>query len=169
MRKVLIALLCCLIAISGSAFAGGSSENQYEGAPREFEGKTLTLMIQNKEGEYEAQMAQVRAFEEKYGCTVEVEVIPTGTAGENLRMMRIATHALPDIFGASVGALLVLSSPVENCYPLNDQPWIKNVDQAFLESGMMEGNYYAVPTAPSNVGGVFYNKNVFAEHGIEIR
>ena len=168
MRKVLIALLCCLIAISGSAFAGGSSENQYEGAPREFEGKTLTLMIQNKEGEYEAQMAQVRAFEEKYGCTVEVEVIPTGTAGENLRMMRIATHALPDIFGASVGALLVQSSPVENCYPLNDQPWIKNVDQAFLESGMMEGNYYAVPTAPSNVGGVFYNKNVFAEHGIEI-
>ena len=168
MRKGIIALSLCLALLSGFVFAGGSSEEAYEGAPREFEGKTLTLMLQNKEGEYEAQMAQIRAFEEKYGCTVEVEVIPTGTAGENLRMMRIATHALPDIFGASVGALLTQSSPDENCRPLNDQPWIKNIDQAFLDAGELNGNYYAVPTAPSNVGGVFYNKKVFEEYGIEI-
>lgn len=166
--KRILSLCLVFMLFAGMCFANGSAESAPAKAPKEFEGKTLTLMIQNKEGEYEAQMAQVRAFEEKYGCTVEVEVIPTGTAGENLRLMRAATHALPDVFGASVGALLTQSNPEANCYPLNDQPWIKNVDQAFLDAGAMNGKYYAVPTAPSNVGGVFYNKKVFEKNGISI-
>lgn len=115
----------------------------------------------NKEGEFEAARAQHMAFEKKYGVKVEVEVVPSGDAGENLRRVRVATKSLPDIFTSSVGAKLYESYPSENVIDIKDQPWIGNVDMNFRAAATIDGAVYGVPLAPSNVGGVFYNKKVF--------
>lgn len=169
--KKCFAVVTCMLLTSCLLFANGSAEQASASKPtqtKEFEGRTMTLMVQNKEGEFEAQMAQIKAFEDKYCAKIEVEIVPTGPAGENVRRMRAATHSLPDVYGSSVGALLNETNPVENCYPLNEQPWIKNVDASFLKAGTLEGKIFAVPSAPSNVGGVFYNKKVFSDHKVSI-
>ncbi len=168
MKKVIAGLLYGSFALA-SLFANGASETKNAtGSAREFEGQTLTVMMQNKEGEFEAQQAQIKAFEKKYGCKVELEVVPSGTQGENLRKVRVATKALPDIFGSAVGAVLMQIDPEVNCYPLENEPWIGNVNESYRQAAGANGHVFGVPSAPSNVGGVFYNKKVFAKYGISI-
>lgn len=169
MKKLFAGLMMSAMA-AGLVFANGSSETSAAKAPaaREFEGQTLTLMMQNKEGEFEAQQAQIKAFENKYGCKVEVEVIPTGTQGENLRKVRVATKALPDVFGSAVGAIMMQMDPANNCYPLENEPWAKNINASYAQAAGADGHIYGVPSAPSNVGGVFYNKKVFEKYNISI-
>ena len=65
---------------------------------KKFEGKTLTMMMSMSESNStDAYHAQIAAFEEKYGCKVEVEAIPGGDEGENLKLVRLATGALSDL------------------------------------------------------------------------
>lgn len=169
MKKSVLAGLLVVACTSATVWSNGSSETASSKAPKsEFAGQTVTLMLENKEGEYEAQQAQIKAFEKKYGCKVEVEVVPTGAQGENLRKVRVATHALPDVFGSAVGAIMMQMDPVNNCLPLDGQPWIGNVNESYRKAAGVDGKTYGVPTAPSNVGGVFYNKKVFEKYGISI-
>ena len=170
-KKFLLLSLVLLLAFAGSIFAGGAQESPKAsvGTPKsKFAGQTLTMMMANKEGEFEASQAQHAAFEKMYGVKIEVEVVPSGDAGENLRRLRVATKSLPDVFTSSVGAKLYESYPAENVMKLNDQPWIGNLDVNFKEACSIDGAVYGVPLSPANVAGVFYNKKVFEKLNIEI-
>ncbi|MGH0053003.1 MAG: ABC transporter substrate-binding protein [Sphaerochaetaceae bacterium] len=170
MKRGMILLLMVLLVMPFAMYATGSREDakvSTEGKS-EFAGQTLTMMMTNKEGEFEAARAQHKAFEEKYGVKIEVEVVPSGDAGENLRRTRVATQSLPDIFASSVGAKLYESYPSENVIDIKDQPWIDNLDVNFKKAATIDGAVYGVPLAPSNVGGVFYNKKIFEDLGLDI-
>lgn len=133
-----------------------------------FEGQTLTVTISTIDGEIDAITAQIRAFEEKYGVTVDLEILPQGDEGENLKLVRIATGAMADIFMSAVGAKLTELSPKENIMDLTGQPFLDHVDDKYRSIVTMDGATYGVPMCPSNVAGVFYNTKVYEQLGLEI-
>lgn len=133
-----------------------------------FEGQTLTVTISTIDGEIDAITAQIKAFEEKYGVTVDLEILPQGDEGENLKLVRIATGAMADIFMSAVGAKLTELSPKENIMDLTGQPFLDHVDDKYRSIVTMDGATYGVPMCPSNVAGVFYNTKVYEQLGLEI-
>ena len=90
---------------------------------------------------------------------------------ESILLVRAATGNLPDIWMNSVGAKLDAMSPKENCYDLSGEDWITervNGDYLNIVTDEGAGEIYGIPCSPSNVAGVFYNKKVYEELGLEI-
>ncbi len=187
MKKILslllaAALLLSLAACSSSgdtdgddtqAPAGDTAANAgtdgAAGGEESFAGKTLTLMMSMSESNAtDGYYAQIAAFEEKYGCTVEVEAIPGGDEGENIKLVRLATGGLADIYMASIGAKFTEFDPVNNCLDISGEPWVDNIADGYREVGTYDGGVYIVPADTSNAAGVLYNTKVFDELGLEI-
>lgn len=168
MKKLFSAALT--IAMVGTLLGGSVNvwaEN--ENTDGSFEGKTLTMLLELSDGaSVDGTYAQIKAFEEKYGCTVEVEEISGGDEGENIRMVRLSTGTLADVFTHNIGSNMAKLDPAENCYDLSGEEWIGNVTEGYQSAASLDGAVYAVPADTSNVAGVFYNKKVFEELQIEI-
>lgn len=144
--------------------SGAEGENSYEGV-------TLQVAHNLTDSNADSFLAQFEKFEEKYGCTVEVEMLSSDADEmESVLQVRAATGNLPDLWVNSVGAKLDAMSPQENCYDLSDEEWITervNADYLDIVSDD-DGAIYGVPSMPSNVAGVFYNKTAYEELGLEI-
>lgn len=164
-------MITVLAAVAMSVFAGGNRETSTLTATsgdNRFVGQTLTMMLPTIDGEYDAILAQIAAFEAAYGVKVEVESIPSGDAGENLRRVRIATNALPDILTSSVGAKLVELNPSKNLMDLSGQGFLDRLDDGYRGIVTIDDGIYGVPITPSNVAGIFYNRKVYDALGLEI-
>lgn len=138
-------------------------------AAKKFEGKTLTMMMSMSESNStDAYHAQIAAFEEKYGCKVEVEAIPGGDEGENLKLVRLATGALSDLYMCSVGSKLDEFDPTKNCMDISGEAWCDNISDGYRQVTTYDGGVYATPADTSNAAGVLYNTKVFESLGLEI-
>lgn len=145
------------------------AEQTAEPEGKKFEGKTLTMMMSMSESNAtDAYYAQIAAFEEKYGCKVDVEAIQHGDEGENLKLVRLATGTLADIYQSSVGAKFDEFSPTENCVDISGEAWANNISDGYRSVVTYDGGVYATPADTSNAAGVIYNTKVFADLGIEI-
>jgi raffinose/stachyose/melibiose transport system substrate-binding protein len=51
---------------------------------------------------------------------------------------------------------------------LTDEPFMANYNPSLIESVKISGRAYAVPTGLSYANGVFYNKQIFADNGLDI-
>lgn len=163
MKKLFSTVLT--VAMVGGMLGGVMS---VEAAGKDFEGKKLTMLLELSDGaSAEGTYAQIKAFEEKYGCTVEVEEISGGDEGENIRMVRLSTGTLADVFTHNIGSNMIKLDPAENCYDISGEEWIGNVTDGYRAASSMEDATYAVPADTSNVAGVFYNKKVFEDLKIE--
>lgn len=153
---------------AASSASVGETTAESKDQEKEFEGQTLTMAISTIDGEIDAITAQIKAFEEKYGVTVDLEILPQGDEGENLKLVRIATGAMADVFMSAVGAKLSELSPKENIMDLTGQPFLDQVDDKYRSIVTIDGAAYGVPMCPSNVAGVFYNTKVYEQLGLEI-
>lgn len=139
-------------------------------AEESFEGKTLTIAFATGDT-IDGYQAQIDAFCAEYGCEIEVEYL-TGDATENANtlFLRAATGNLPDIFKLSSGQSIITNlDPETNLVDLAGQPFLENITDAYLDVVTDEnGHVWSIPTETSNVAGVFYNKQVLADLGLEI-
>lgn len=135
-----------------------------------FEGKKITIAFATGDN-IDGFQAQIDDFCAKYGCEIEVEYL-TGDATENANtlFLRSATGNLPDIFKLSSGMSIITNlDPVENLVDLSGQPFLSNITDAYLDIVTDDaGHVWSIPTDTANVAGVFYNKKVLADLGIEI-
>lgn len=69
------------------------------------EQQTVTLLM-DRETPHEGLNAVIAAIEEKYNIVTEVEDIPSGTEGQNIRQTRFATGDMSDITFFNSGSLL---------------------------------------------------------------
>ncbi|HJA67088.1 MAG TPA: ABC transporter substrate-binding protein [Candidatus Mediterraneibacter cottocaccae] len=179
MKKRMALLLAALMTVSmtacgnGGQDAGNSGQNKSEGSGEEsYEGVTLHVAHNLTDSNADSFLAQFAAFEEKYGCKVEVEMLSSDADEmESVLQVRAATGNLPDMWVNSVGAKLDAMSPQENCYDLSEEDWIKervNADYLEIVTDDETGAIYGVPSMPSNVAGVFYNKAAYEDLGLEI-
>ena len=182
--KKLISLLLVLVMILGLVACGGAEAPATEApkaeapkaeAPtadanaRPFEGRTLTI-AHGHHAYADAYNAQFAAFEEKYGCTIEVEMLSENAdEQESLMLTRAATGTLPDVFPSNVGAKLQEFDPAQNIMDLSGQPFLDRVVEDFLPAvDGPNGEIYGVPSRTVNVAGIFYNKKVYEQLNLEI-
>lgn len=167
MKKKLAVLTAGVLALQAAVPVNAS-----EAPDKSYEGVTLHVAHSVTDSNADSFQAQFDAFEEKYGCEIEVERLSSDADEmESILLVRAATGNLPDIWLNSVGAKLDAMSPKENCYDLSGEEWIKervNSDYLNIVTDEGTGEIYGIPSRPSNVAGVFYNKKVYEELDLKI-
>ena len=137
-----------------------ATENEYKEA-------TLSLLI-----DANANMAGLDAVcalaKEKLGITVEVELKPAGTDGDNIVKTRLASGEMSDLLMYNSGSLLAALNPSEYFIDLGSQPWIDRLDDTFRSTASVDGVTYGIPFASSGGGGILYSKPIYEELGLEI-
>jgi raffinose/stachyose/melibiose transport system substrate-binding protein len=162
-----LATASTLVAAGCSAGSLGSSTESGEGGA---EATTITFL----HGGTEAEVASAKAVTDAFMAAnptikVEREQGPGGSEGDNLVKTRLATGEMSDVFSYNNGSLLAAIKPEQNLTPLDDQPWVGQVDQTFADSSKgSDGKLYGGPYGTAFGGGVFYNIPVYEKLGLEI-
>ena len=185
MKKMLALLLALVMVLS--LVACGKAEAPAADAPADapadvpadapvqpdpeasYEGRTISMAFTSTEFN-DAYLAQIAAFEEKYGCKVDVEILSSDSnEATNSIILRSSMGELPDIFRLSVGAVTLKLDPANTLVDLSGYDFVENISEAYIAAASdAEGHLYATPADTAKVAGVFYNKAVFNELGLEI-
>ena len=163
-RRTIVALgaggLALSLALTGCS-AGDSGSDGGE--------VSLTFLVDNGEATVVTAEALAEAFmEENPDITVEVETRPQGADGDNLVKTRLATGEMDDVFAYNSGSLFQALSPDDTLVDLSDQDWVDSLDENFIKTVSTDNGTYGVPLGQSMAGAVLYNKDIYAELGLEI-
>lgn len=116
----------------------------------------------------EAQQNQLDNWAADRGVTLNVEVFPTPFE-QNL-LARWAAGDRPDLmYFHAIGNWIVQLNPPENLQVLSDEPFVERTVPGILDqSSTYQGEIYAAVLNYPYLDGVFYNKQVFEDLGLEI-
>lgn len=106
--------------------------------------------------------------EENPDVTIEVETHPAGSEGDNLVKTRLATGEMNDLFWYNSGSLFQALKPDQNLVPLDDEDWVDTLDDNFATVVSTDQGLYGAPVGASFAGAVIYNKDVYADLGLEV-
>jgi raffinose/stachyose/melibiose transport system substrate-binding protein len=166
-RAAAVAAATAAVLALGACSAGslGSSDDE-SGAG---EGVELTYLVDNQENTVRTAQAVVDAFmAANPDITVTVETRPQGADGDNAVKTRLATGEMEDVFAYNSGSLLQALDPSSTLVPLTDEAWVANTDQGFLDSVSFDDEVYGAPGASAMGGGILYNRQVYADLGLEV-
>jgi raffinose/stachyose/melibiose transport system substrate-binding protein len=169
-RKRLVATVVLLMAAACFAFAAGSSETTTKKAEGVYSGVTLNFwsMWNSNEPQGQVVAAAAKAFEEKTGAKINIEwkgrdinkIIATALeAGENIDVFEEDYRRIGNVYKNYV-------------YDLTDMAKAANYDAqsyaCFNEEITKWAGFLAAITEQPQVGGIFYNKEIFKNAGITI-
>ncbi|MCR2783399.1 MULTISPECIES: extracellular solute-binding protein [unclassified Microbacterium] len=100
--------------------------------------------------------------------TIEVETHPAGGEGDNLIKTRLSTGDMNDMFWYNSGSLLMALGPDKQLVSLSDEEWAADLDDNFVQAVSTEEGLYGVPVGASFAGAMVYNKDIYAELGLEV-
>lgn len=108
----------------------------------------------------------IAGFEELTGAEVEVVTVPDPY--EQGVQTKVATGDKPDLaFWQPTASQLTALNASQNLQPLDDAPWLDAYRPELRDiTGLQDGTRYAALVTTPAVQGVYYNKEVFAAHGI---
>ncbi|GAB3600625.1 ABC transporter substrate-binding protein [Microbacterium tumbae] len=148
-------------ALAATALTGCSPDSGSTG-----EGVTLTLWHNSQDSE--AILDLYKAYEEESGNTIEL--VPISSDGfEEATLSKWASGDRPDIleFHALPALIDQLNGP-QNLQDLSDMDFVAASGSLYDIGGRgSDGKVYAAITSFPEVWGLFYNKSVLAEHGLE--
>jgi raffinose/stachyose/melibiose transport system substrate-binding protein len=146
------------LALSGCSASGGGEES--EG------GVTLTLWHNTHDPK--AVLDIYEAYEKASGNTIELVPI-TADGFEDATLTKWATGDRPDILEFhATQAYITMLNPTENLRSLSDEEFVEKSGSLYDIGGRgADGNVYAAITNFPEVWGLYYNKNVLAEYGLE--
>jgi raffinose/stachyose/melibiose transport system substrate-binding protein len=107
------------------------------------------------------------AFEEATGATFKKVAYPDPY--EQSLLTKVAVGDMPDLAAwQPTTSQLTTLQPSKNLLSLDDAPWLDDLDPAVKDvSGFIGDTRYAALVTSPSVMGVYYNKNLFAEYGID--
>lgn len=128
------------------------------------DGVTLTIWAAQNSNTVPEQV--IDAFQKATGATVEVVTIPDPY--ENGIQTKVATGDKPDLaFWQPTSSMLTALNAKSNLKPLTDAPWLSALSSNLRDlTGLLDQTRYAALITSPAVIGVYYNKEVFAAHGI---
>jgi len=130
---------------------------------------TVTMLIDNGPNTVALSEALVSAFEAKNpDISIEIETRPGGGEGDNIVKTRLATQQMTDIFYYNSGSLLQALAPQQTLMDLSAEPFMANVSDSFKQVVSVGDAVYGVPISPAEAGGIFYNRDIYAELGLEV-
>jgi raffinose/stachyose/melibiose transport system substrate-binding protein len=115
-----------------------------------------------------AQQKQFDDYAAATGVTIETEVFPNPFE-QNL-LAKWAAGDRPDILSFhAIGNWIVQLNPAENLQDLSNEPFVERTIPGILDkSSMYQGVIYAAILNYPYIDGVFYNKQIFADLGLEL-
>jgi len=152
---------------SGDTGTTSGGTDSTTAADSDLAGTTLTFW--RIESEAEGLTDLYEEFQEETGIELEMVLFPSD-GFEDAVQTRWATGERPDILGWHAGwSNLVALNPSENLRDISDEPFIDTFVPGLLDNaGSVDGvNYGIVMTAPLGFG-MYYNKEIFAELGLEL-
>lgn len=163
-RRSIVAIgaggLALSLALAGCT-AGGADSG--EG------GTSLTFLVDNGEATVATAQALVDAFEaDNPDISIEVDTRPQGADGDNVVKTRLATGEMDDIFQYNSGSLMQALNPDQTLVNLQDEDYVGKFDENFVRSVSTDNGVYGVPMGQSMAGAIIYNKDIYAELGLEI-
>lgn len=133
------------------------------------EGVTLSFLVEDSELSVSQANVLADAFMEDHpDITVEIETRPGGADGDNLIKTRLATDEMNDLFMYNSGSLLQALNPEQSLVDLSGEAWTEKLDANFATSVSAGDGLYGAPIGQSMAGAVLYNKDVYADLGLEI-
>ena len=148
---------------AGLALATGLS------TPAAAQDVSITWLITNAANTVAAAEAIVEAFEDANPeINVDIELRPGGGEGDNIVKTRLATGAMADVFSYNSGSLFQAINPTQNLLPLTNEAFQDGVQDSFKSVVSAGGEVYGAPFAPAMGGGIFYNKPIYEELGLEV-
>ena len=144
----------------GSSGGGGASAGATE----------ITFLHGAETADVASAAALVKAFTAANpNITIKEDTRPAGSEGDNLVKTRLATSDMSDVFIYNNGSLLQALKPEQNLTPLDDQPWVGQLDETFAESSKgSDGKIYGGPSGTAFGGGILYNIPLYKKLGLEI-
>lgn len=163
-RRSLVAIGAGGLALALALTGCSAGDSDSEGGEN-----SLTFLVDNGEATVATAEALAEAFTaENPDITIEVETRPQGADGDNVVKTRLATGEMDDIFQYNSGSLMQALTPDETLVNLGDEDYVDLFDENFIESVSTENGVYGVPMGQSMAGAVLYNKDIYAELGLEI-
>ncbi len=160
----LLATACSDPSAGGGGDAGSAGPVAWPDQTADLSGVDLTIWA--AQSSVTVPDAVVSAFEEATGAEVDVVTIPDPY--EQGVQTKVATGDTPDLaFWQPTASMLTALNAPANLQPLDDAPWLENVRPELRDmTGILDGTRYAALISTPAVIGVYYNTQVFAEHGI---
>lgn len=154
-----VAALACL-ALSACGSGGGASSGKTE----------LSLLVDNDSSTAKSVKAVVDAFEKAHpDIDVKVQTRPQGGDGDNLVKTKLSTGDMEDVFWYNSGSLLQALSPEKNLVDLTGDPVaLKDTDPKFFPVVTQNGKVYGAPSGSILAGGLLYNRDVYAQLGLQV-
>jgi raffinose/stachyose/melibiose transport system substrate-binding protein len=158
-------LVVLILFISGCSSKSSQGNSEGEGTPSSEKKVTLTTAVFG--GDAEASEGWMKEIADKIGIEVDIQVLPDGDQNEQLYKTKAATKSLPDLVFYHPGTKFKNDLvPQENLVDLSGQPWVDKVSNTSPYT--VDGNLYAAPTGGGLGIGVFYNKEIFEQLGLEV-
>lgn len=172
MKKSVIGLAAAAaaaaLALTGcsnpSVDSGAQGSQEWPAQDTELDGVTLTLWA--AQNSTKTADPVIKGFEELTGAQVEVETIPDPY--EQGVQTKVATGNLPDLaFWQPTASMLTALNAPQNLQSLDGAPWVEDYtgDLGSMTGLLDDTRYAALVTTPAVIG-VYYNKEVFEQAGI---
>lgn len=130
---------------------------------------TLTYLVDDSQSTQDTARALADAYMALHpNVTINVELRPGGTEGDNIVKTRLATDDMPDIFWYNSGSLLQALKPTETLVDLSNEPFIADIQEAFLPTVSQNGQVFGVPSGTAMGGGILYNKKIYEQLGLTV-
>jgi raffinose/stachyose/melibiose transport system substrate-binding protein len=161
---VSIASLTLLAACSVPG-GGGSGGGVPADGTAEIQADKLTVWV--NPADPDAVMNVYERFTKETGVQFEIIEMPTD-AFESGVQTRWASGERPDILEYHATSLFWALNPEQNLYDLSGMPFVEREREILQSAGSFNGKVYAAITDTPSLFGLFYNKPVFDQYGLEI-
>lgn len=184
MKKKLLFMLMALLALGLFVACGGDSQQPAAtppaaqagagggetAAPPEGERRepvTLSILM-GRDTVMEPFYAAFELLYERYNITMDIDIRPGGPEGEHIVRTRLATGDMTDIVPFNSGALFFALNPSQHFVDISDQPFVQNLDGAYLSTVTVGNQIFGVPLEDNLVGGIYYNVRIYEQLGLSV-
>lgn len=158
LAKIAAAAITAAALLLAAGCSGGSGAGEVE------TGKVVKIRGFGWNSE-EMEEAYIKAFEQKYpNIDIEYQFVDIGQADAMLNA-QLAAGEGPDFFMLGAGYRSLASAGYLE--PVDGKPFLDKYTDTGLQAFTYNGHVYAAPSL-SWFGGLFYNKKLFSEHGVEV-
>jgi raffinose/stachyose/melibiose transport system substrate-binding protein len=163
--------LAALAVVLGVVGCGGDDGGGDDGGGDAAEGESveLSFLVDNSEQSVKPAEALIAAFQkDNPDIKINLETRPQGGDGDNVVKTRLSTQEMADLFAYNSGSLFQALNPASQLQPLNDEPWVGDLADAFKPAVSVDDQIYGAPFGAGSGGGILYNKKIYEKLGLEI-
>jgi raffinose/stachyose/melibiose transport system substrate-binding protein len=165
-----VALASASVLFAAGCSAGSLGSSEGGGAGGSAGAVTITFLTGAEDADVASAKAVISAFQAANpNITVKHDTRPGGSEGDNLVKTRLSTGDMAEVFIYNNGSLLQAIKPEQNLTPLDDQPWVGQIDELFAASSKgADGKIYGGPYGTAFGGGVLYNMPLYQKLNLQI-